>query len=260
MILDDIVSYKRAELQSEKERKPLKELLDDIENVHIRDFKGALNGSRISIIAEIKKASPSKGIIRNDFNPVCIARVYNDIDVDAISVLTETKFFQGKNEYIKRVKEVTSKPVLRKDFIVDEYQIYQTKAIGGDAILLIAAVLGSSLKDFYKRAKEIDLHPLVEVHSLEELYTALEIGCDIIGINNRDLKTFNVDLKTTERLLKYMPNGIIKVSESGIKSPEDIKYLRSIGINAVLIGETFMVKMDNSDEVRDFVKKSKEAC
>lgn len=256
MILDDIVSYTRIQVEKEKEKIPLNKLLVDYQ-VPVRDFKGALKDSGISIIAEIKKASPSKGVIRQDFSPQDTAKVYELINIDAISVLTEDRFFQGSLEYINLTKKVSSKPVLRKDFIVDEYQLYQTRAFGGDGALLIAEVLGNRLKKFYNLAKELGLYPLVEVHNLTELENALNSGCDIIGINNRDLKTFKVDMKTTENLIKDIPEGIIVVSESGIKAPEDIKYLRSLGVDAVLIGETFMRNMDNIEEIKEFIRLSK---
>lgn len=256
MILDDIVSYTRIQVEKKKEKVPLNKLLVDYQ-VPVRDFKGALEGSGISIIAEIKKASPSKGVIRQDFSPQDTAKVYEAINIDAISVLTEDRFFQGSLEYINLTKKVSSKPVLRKDFIVDEYQLYQTRAFGGDGALLIAGVLSNRLKRFYNLAKELGLYPLVEVHNLTELENALNSGCDIIGINNRDLKTFKVDMKTTESLIKDIPEEIIVVSESGIKAPEDIKYLRSLGVDAVLIGETFMRNMDNVEEIKEFIRLSK---
>lgn len=257
MILDDIVAYKIKQIEEEKREMPLKEFEDKIQDIVTRDFKAALNKPGINIISEIKKASPSKGIIKPDFDPVAIAKVYEQISIDAISVLTEKKFFMGSDEYIAQVKGVTSKPVLRKDFIVDEYQIFQAKKIGADAILLIVAVLGKRLKDFYKLAKELGLNCLIEVHSREELEIALEAEGEIIGVNNRDLRDFTVDLKTTEKFMKYMPKEDIVVSESGIKTPEDILYLKSIGVNAVLIGETFMRNIEDIQAVEDFILKAK---
>lgn len=257
MILDDIVAYKIKQIKEEKIQLPLKNFENRIENIVIRDFKGALNKPGINIISEIKKASPSKGIIKPDFDPVTIAEVYEKISIDAISVLTEKKFFLGNDEYISKVKEVTSKPVLRKDFIVDEYQIFQAKNIGADAVLLIVAVLGKKLKSFYKLAKELGLNCLIEVHSREELDIALEAEGEIIGVNNRDLRDFTVDLKTTEKFMKYMPKEAIVVSESGIKTPDDILYLKSIGVNAVLIGETFMRNIEDLQAMEDFILKSK---
>lgn len=281
MILDDIVAYKRMQLKVEKEanpeflsekkkkRKPefllkseeeanAQSLINgETKSMEVRDFKAALNKDNISIIGEIKRASPSAGEIKKEFDLESIAKVYESIEIDAISVLTEKKFFLGSDEYINQVKKLTSKPILRKDFIIDKYQIYQSKAIGADAILLIASVLGSSIKDFYEEARSIGLHCIAEVHNIEELNIVLSAGCDIIGINNRDLKTFKVDLKTTENLIKYIPGNITIVSESGIKTPDDIIYLKSLGVNAVLIGETLMRMVDNVDKIRAFIDKSR---
>lgn len=244
MILDDILKFKKEQLNEEKKGKG--------------KFKKALSGDRMSVIAEIKKASPSKGIIKEDFDPSKIAEIYKSADVDAISVLTEKKFFKGDDKYIKDVKDASGKPVLRKDFIIDEYQIYQSKMLGADAILLIAAVLCDKLKYFYDKAKSIGLDCLVEVHNKNEIDEAVSAGCDIIGINNRDLRDFSVNLNTTEKLIKYIPEDKIKVSESGIKTPDDIKYLKNIGIDAVLIGETFMRNTEDSEKIQSFVKKAKE--
>lgn len=257
MILDDIVAYKKVQIEKEKEIIHLKEFINQFENLKVRDFKQSLNKDNISIIAEVKKASPSKGIIKADFNPVKIGKVYEAINIDAVSVLTEKEFFKGNDAYIKQVKEINSKPILRKDFIIDEYQIYQAKAIGADAVLLIAAILGDKLKSFYNLAKEIGLQCLTEVHDRKELDNSLEAGCDIVGINNRDLRDFTVSLNTTEQIVKHIPDNVIVVSESGIKTPEDIKYLRTLGVNAVLIGETFMRNIDDIDKVNEFINKSK---
>lgn len=257
MILEDIVAYKKMQIEKEKETKPLKYYLSHIQDTRVRDFKAAINKKDIAIIAEIKRASPSRGIIKEDFDPVKIAEVYEDIDIDAVSVLTEKKFFMGKDEYIEAVKKVNSKPVLRKDFIIDEYQIFQAKAIGADAVLLIASILGKEIGKFYELARELGLHVLTEVHDERELDAVLNAGCDIVGINNRDLRDFTVSLKTTEKLMKYMPEEVVSVSESGIKTPEDIRYLRSLGVNAVLIGETFMENIDSRDKIEEFIFNSK---
>lgn len=257
MILDDIVAYKIKQLEEEKRFKSINEYEKSIQNIKTRDFKAEISKSGINIIAEIKKASPSKGIIKLDFNPLEIAEVYEKINIDAISVLTEKHFFMGSDGYIKLVKEAASKPVLRKDFIIDEYQLFQAKYIGADAVLLIAAILGKKLRSFYALAKELGLQCLVEVHNREELETALEAEADIVGINNRDLRDFTVDLMHTEQLLKYIPNGKVIVSESGIKTSEDILYLKSIGVNAVLIGETFMRNINNLQAVERFISEAK---
>ncbi len=249
MILDEIVKYKLSRVESQKKRRPIDLLLKETPKIEKRDFKGAI--SKASVIAEIKKASPSKGLIREDFSPERQAQIYDLAGVDAISVLTEDKFFEGKDEYLKLVKDRTKKPVLRKDFIVDEYQITESKILGADAILLIVAVLGKKLGKFNELAKSLELDCLVEVHDEDELKMALDCGCDVVGINNRNLKDFSVDLKTTERLIRNIPDHVTTVSESGIKTIDDVKYLFSIGVSAVLIGETLM-RM-GKDEILNFV-------
>ncbi len=251
-ILEQIVKNKIIQIEKEKIEKPLQCLIN-IEYRKIRDFELALKGNGLSIIAEVKKASPSKGIIDPDFNPKKTALNYEKYGVDAISVLTEKKFFLGIDENIRLVKEKASMPILRKDFIIDKYQIYQSIALGADAILLIAAVLNDNLKSYYELATSLGLHCLVEVHNKAEIDLSLDSGCKIIGINNRDLFDFHVDIHTTEKLMAYIPKSKLIVSESGISSIKDIKYLRSIGASAVLIGESFMRKPDS---VRAF----REAC
>ncbi len=250
MILDEIVRYKLSKVELQKKQQPL-EPIKASSKIEKRDFKGVLSKDRISIIAEIKKASPSKGIIQNDFSPKKQAQIYDSANIDAISVLTEDKYFKGKDEYLKLVRDETKKPVLRKDFIVDEYQITESKFLGADAVLLIVAILQNKLKKFNEFAKSSELDCLVEVHDEKELETALDCGCEIIGINNRNLKDFSVDLKTTERLIRNIPNHVTIVSESGIKNADDVKYLSSIGVDAVLIGETFM-RM-SKDEILNFI-------
>ncbi|MDE4541625.1 indole-3-glycerol phosphate synthase TrpC [Thermoanaerobacterium sp. R66] len=258
MILDDIIFKKKKQVEMKKIEKPLDDILKEIKNdKDVRNFKEALRSDDISIIAEIKKASPSKGIILDDFDHIKIAKLYEDINVEAISVLTEKNYFKGDDAYINDVKKITSKPILRKDFIFDEYQIYESKLIGADAVLLIVAVLGDDLKKFYDTAKKIGLDAIVEVHDERELEIALNANVDILGINNRDLKDFRVDLKTTERLIRYVPSGVLLVSESGIKTPDDVKFLKSLGVNAVLIGETFMNIIKNGGKIDDFVIQSK---
>jgi indole-3-glycerol phosphate synthase len=251
-ILEEIIKNKKLQIEKEKIEKPLQSLIN-IENRVIRDFEIALKGNGLSIIAEVKKASPSKGIIDPDFDPKRTALNYEKNGVDAISVITEKKFFLGNDENIRLVKEKASMPILRKDFIIDKYQIYQSVSLGADAILLIAAVLKKRLKSYYELAISLGLHCLVEVHDRAEIELSLESGCKIIGINNRDLNDFHVDIHTTEKLMKYIPKDKIVVSESGISSIKDINYLRSIGASAVLIGESFMRKPDS---IRTFL----EAC
>lgn len=257
MILDEIVAVKRRQLELEKEERPLEFIRQELKPREIRDFEAALKGDGISIIAEIKKASPSKGVIVENFNHKEIAGIYEEINIDAISILTEKHFFKGSNEYLKEAREITTKPILRKDFIIDEYQIYEAYEIGADAILLIAAILPGRLKNLYHLASRLGLHVLIEVHNKEELEEALETGGRIIGINNRDLKSFQVSLKHTEELIKYIPTDKIVVSESGISTAQDIKYLESLGVDAVLIGEVFMRNIEDRDKINEFIKACK---
>ena len=246
MILDEIIACKKRQLKDEMEKKPLSVLEDEIKDMGLpRSLEKALTGKKgIKIIAEIKKASPSRGVIKPDLDPAFTAACYERGGADAISVLTEKKFFLGDDSFLKIVRDITSRPVLRKDFIIHEYQIYQAKALGADALLLIVAVLGEKIGYFYKKAQSLGLDCLVEVHDERELDAALDAGARIIGINNRNLKDFSVDLKTCERLIGRIPEGIIKISESGIKTTNDVRYLKSIGVDGILVGETLMKSKD----------------
>jgi indole-3-glycerol phosphate synthase len=204
-------------------------------------FENALKQKDISFICEVKKASPSKGIISDDFPYLKIAKEYEKAGAAAISVLTEPKFFMGSVEYLKEIKRNTAIPVLQKDFIIDEYQIYEASVIGADAILLICAILSKDkVKKFIEIADSLGLSCLVEAHNEQEVKKAIKAGARIIGVNNRDLKTFEVDINNSINLRKLVPENIIFVSESGIKTIKDINALREIGADAVLIGETFM--------------------
>lgn len=199
----------------------------------------------IGLIAEVKKASPSKGVIRADFDPVTLAEAYERAGADCLSVLTDQPYFQGSNEYLKTVRKQVALPILRKEFIVHESQIYEARAIGADAILLIAAALSTKqMKEFYQLAVDLGMDVLVEVHDREETERALELELPMIGINNRNLKTFVTDLQVTEDLMKYIPSTVAVVSESGIGSAGDVTYLQSVGARALLIGETFMRRSD----------------
>ena len=249
-ILDEIVENKIKQLEKEKILRPLASL-KALDLKEVRDFEDSIREKDFAVIAEIKKASPSKGVIVEEFNVEEIASNYDKFDIAAISVLTEKKYFLGNDKNIIKAKKKSSKPILRKDFIVDEYQLYQARVIGADAVLLIAAILKNKLAEFYEKAKGLGLGCLVEVHNKEELENALSCGCNIIGINNRNLKDFEVSLKTTENLLKYIPKDKLVISESGIQSLEDIKYLKSIGVKGVLIGESFM---RNPEKVKAFLE------
>ncbi len=248
-ILHEIVSKKKQRLRDLQASVPLRELkskIPDIQNP--RDFRTAVKRSldeNIKLIAEIKKASPSKGIIRGKFDHISIAQIYDKKHVHAVSVLTEEDFFMGSLSFLPEVKKITSKPVLRKDFIVDEYQIYETRVNSADAILLIAAILEKNqAAEYLNLARELGLSVLFEVHDYKELEMALLIACDIIGINNRNLKTLQIDLNTTVTLMREIPTGKIVVSESGIKSRTDVQKLQNIGVDALLIGTSFMEAED----------------
>ncbi len=201
----------------------------------------AVGGNDVAVIAEVKKASPSAGIIATDFNPLSQAREYARGGAHALSVLTDEKYFHGHLSYLKQIREQVDLPLLRKDFIIHELQIYESVIAGADAILLIVASLDEgTLLRLYHQAKSCQLDVLVEVHDMAEMDRALDLGADMIGINNRNLKTFQVDLATTERLAEEIPNDTVAISESGIKTGEDVRRVRACGINAVLVGETLM--------------------
>jgi indole-3-glycerol phosphate synthase len=207
-----------------------------------RPFRTALQlGDGVAVIAEVKKASPSAGIIAPDFNPLSQAREYARGGAHALSILTDEKYFGGHLSYLKQIREQVDLPLLRKDFIVHELQVYESVVAGADAILLIVASLDdATLHALYDLAKACQLDVLVEVHDLPEMERALELGADMIGINNRNLKTFEVDLVTTETLAEEIPSDTVAISESGIKTAEDVRRVRACGINAVLVGETLM--------------------
>lgn len=212
-----------------------------------RGFHRALTSGRkrdLGLIAEVKKASPSKGLIRPDFQPVRIAESYVAAGADCISVLTDELYFQGSEAYLRAIREAVKVPLLRKDFIIDERQIYEARLMGADAVLLIAAILNDEqLRDYLAIAASLGLDVLLEVHDREELERALEIeGVQLIGINNRNLRSFETSLETTARLSDLIPSGVTLISESGIRSREDIEYLTSVKAKGVLIGETFMRK------------------
>lgn len=256
MILDRIVEEKKKQLKDEMSRISIEGWKQRIKRPGMhktQDFFEALKKNEdISIIAEVKKASPSKGIISEDFDPVKIAKDYTESNVQAISVLTEKNFFLGDDEYLIRVRQNSTLPVLRKDFIIDIWQVYQSRCLGADAILLIVSLLSDEeLKKFQIVAGILGMQCLVEVHNREEVERALESGAKIIGINNRDLKTFNVDLGTTEKLMNYIPHDRAVVSESGIADSKDLTYLKELGVDAVLIGETFMRAPSIRDKINE---------
>lgn len=246
MILDEIVAKRREQLRRETERCSLKEMKKRAEiQLGSRtplSLAKALKKDRLSCICEVKKASPSKGLIRPDFRPADFAKEYEAAGANAISCLTEEHYFQGSSQFLADIRKAVDIPVLRKDFIFDEYQIFEAAAIGADAVLLIAAVL--DVPDFdrlYKLADSLGLSVLGEMHTVEEMQRyALDREGMVIGVNNRNLKTFEVSLDTVERLRPYAPEDAVFVSESGIKDNADMKMVRSLGADAVLIGETLM--------------------
>ena len=256
MILDRIVAYKKKQIEMEKQVVTIEQLKEKVRHLHrhgTRDFYGALNKpGEIAIIAEVKKASPSKGIICHDFEPIQIAHAYYKNNVEAISVLTEKQFFMGDDEYLQSIRQNVPTPLLRKDFIIDCWQIYQSKMLGADAILLIVSILDDEqLKKFQIVAGILGMACLVEVHNEQEVERALLSGARIIGINNRNLKTFEVSLRTTEKLMRYIPEEVLVVSESGIEDGNDICFLKQQGVQAVLIGETLVKHECVSQKIRE---------
>ena len=245
MILDDIVATQKIRIEHEKKEKNIKVLKQEVLSLPLNEkffFEESLKDKDFSFICEIKKASPSKGVIVEDFHYTNIAKEYEQAGATAISVLTEPNFFKGSDKFLKDVADIVNIPILRKDFIVDEYQIYQAKLIGADAILLICAILDEKiLNKFLNIANNLKLSCLVETHNEYEIKMALNSEAKIIGINNRDLKTFRVDIKTSLELQKFIPENKILISESGIKTLQDIKMLQENGFNGALIGESIML-------------------
>ena len=259
-VLKKIVDYKTEELARVKGAAPLGEImarLADLED-QPRGFEAAILNACGSgwtpIIAEVKKGSPSKGVIRPDFDPLEIARIYQGNGASCLSVLTDEHFFLGHLSYLALIREQVSLPLLRKDFIFDPYQIYQARVAGADAILLIAAMLElSQLREFLAIARELSLDVLLEVHDERELETALQTDCNLIGINNRDLRSFVVDISTSERLAALVPPGRTLVAESGITRRDEIVRLTQKGLHAFLIGESLMREEDIGAKLRELL-------
>jgi len=254
-ILREIVENKKIAVEQLKRQRPLSYLQKRIARQRLPlDFAGALRGNSVSIIAEVKKASPSKGDLNSDLDPIEMAKVYKQGGAAAISVLTESRYFKGSIDYLAQIREAADIPLLRKDFIFDPYQMYEARAYGADAVLLIVAILEQgSLSGLIKLARNLNLDCLVEVHNEEELKRAVSAKAKIIGINNRNLHTFNVDINTTKRLLPFVPQSAITVSESGIKSREDIKTLNEWKVNAALIGESLVTANNALLKLREFI-------
>jgi indole-3-glycerol phosphate synthase len=245
MILDKIIETKKgevAQLKKETTQAQLQKIIAGLEPC--RDFRKALKSAGCNIIAEVKCASPSRGRLIADFDPVRIADIYKQNGASAISVLTDEKYFSGHKNYLTQIKQKINLPLLRKDFIIDPIQIYETRAIGADAILLIVRALGKKIADFISLSQGLGLNPLVEVHDEEELDLALAVGAEIIGINNRNLDTFITDIETSRKLKDRIPAGKIVVAESGISNRKDVESLMDAGINAFLIGEALITAPD----------------
>ena len=257
MILDRIVSQNLEALEHKKRRLPMAEVQRlASEQPPALELASALRGDGIQLIAEIKKASPSRGVIRPDFDPVEIAKIYAGNGAAAISVLTEARYFQGSLDHLKNIRKALPDeiPLLRKDFIVDPYQIYESRAYGADSLLLIVAILEpEKLQELLGISHELNMSCLVEVHNEAEVEIALKSQAKIIGINNRDLNTFGVDITITERLRPLIPRDRIVVSESGIKERSDIEKLSQLGIDAVLIGESLMSAPDIAARMRELL-------
>jgi indole-3-glycerol phosphate synthase len=259
-ILDKIMLYKREELPRRKRERPETDLRAAlILAPPPRDFAAALRQPGISLIAECKKASPSKGLLRNRYDAVALAREYQANGASAISVLTDSKFFQGKIEDLAAVRQAVKVPVLRKDFVFDSYQILEARVAGADAVLLIAALLGgNTLRDLRKEVEALGMQALVEVHSEAEVEHALEAGATVIGVNNRDLRYFEVDFETTRRLRPLIPADRVLVAESGINTPEDVRQLVEMGADAMLVGERLVRARDVGAQVRELVGAGKQ--
>lgn len=254
MILDQIAADTRLRVEAKKKEISLEEVKRDTQSMEKNTgfpFETALRKPDLSFICEVKKASPSKGIIAEEFPYLQIAKEYDEAGADAISCLTESKYFLGKDEYLKEIAKEVKIPVLRKDFVVDEYQIYEAKILGASAVLLICAILEEEqLKVYLQIAKELGLSALVEAHDEKEIKQAVRAGAKIIGVNNRNLKDFSVNVGNSTNLRNFVPPEILFVAESGIKGPEDIAALRKNKVDAVLIGETMMRSPDKAKMLR----------
>lgn len=255
-ILEEIAEKTRERVQNDKKRQSLASLRNDAEKMERQAsvFYDALKKTGMSFICEVKKASPSKGLIAESFPYLEIAKEYEAAGAAAISCLTEPFYFQGKDEYLREIAETVSIPVLRKDFVVDEYMVYQARVLGASAVLLICAILDDSqLHDFRQLAEELGMDALVEAHDEREAERAMRAGARVVGVNNRDLRDFSVDMGNSIRLRRMIPKDIAFVSESGIKTNDDVERLRGCGVDAVLIGETLMRAEDKKtalDELR----------
>ena len=252
-MLDEIVAKTKERLVEVKQNKSLDQLIGEVSKLEIKEdfpFKEALKDPEIAIIAEVKKASPSKGLISRDFDYIKIAREYEEAGASAISVLTEPYFFKGSNNFLMEISENVSIPILRKDFTIDEYMIYEAKLLGASAVLLIVSILDDAqLKEYLDLSHDLGLSAIVETHDANEIKTALDAGAEIIGVNNRNLADFTVDIENSIRLRSLVGDDVVFISESGIKTKEDVTRLKENNVDAVLIGETLMRSEDKKSMI-----------
>lgn len=255
MILDDILANKRDEVRERQRQTPLACLQEQAAaQSHARSLRDALSGSDVRVIAEVKRRSPSRGALAPGLDPARVAGIYADFGAAAISVLTDEKFFGGTLADLAAVRQEVDLPILRKDFILNQYQVLESRAYGADAVLLIAGVLDrDDLSDLLEYVRVLGMDALVEVHTEAEMELALSCGAGIIGVNNRDLKTFTTDIDTTRRLAPLVPSGHLLVSESGINSREQVAMLRKLGVRAVLVGEALMAAPSASKKLQELV-------
>jgi indole-3-glycerol phosphate synthase len=260
-ILDQILAHKAEENAACKAQKPLKQVEQMMADAPpVRDFAHALHRETVALIAEVKKASPSRGVLVENFDAVAIATTYAQNGASAISVLTDERFFQGNIRYLQAVRRAVDVPVLCKEFVIDSYQVAEARAYGADAVLLIVMALDDAqLADLHAQITSLGMSALVEVHNEAERERALKVGATLIGVNNRDLKTFHEDLTTTERLAKGVPGGVTLVAESAIRSPADVQRMGAAGAHAVLVGEGLVKAPNMAQTVRDFSSQHREA-
>lgn len=253
--LDTIAGHVREEVRRRREERPPSELQSrELFHLPTRDFGASLRGSNRRIIAEIKRASPSKGLIREDFDVLGLAGALARNGAAALSVLTEERFFRGSLAYLEQIKGIVSLPLLRKDFVLDPYQLVESRSFGADAVLLITGLLEpSQLSDLIQGARALSLQALVEIHTEEELDRALTAKATLVGINSRDLRTFEVNLRGFERLVPMVPGGVTVVCESGIETPEQMQTLEALGASAFLVGETLMRARDPGARLRELL-------
>ena len=257
-ILDKIIYAKMKSLAIKKQQIPIEKLIKNMERVNLpKNFSGSLMGDKVMLIAEMKKASPSKGLIAETYEPKDIALQYSEANVAAISILTDGQFFQGDLSHLEDVSNIlnnTSIPIFRKDFIIDEYQIYESRLYGADSLLLMVSVLDKKqLKHFINICNTLWIQPLVETHNQKELQIALDCGAEIIGINHRDLRDFSMDMNLVEKLRPFIPQGKIIVAESGIDTYQDIQKMKSLEVNAVLVGESIMKARNIKNKIQELM-------